>query len=248
METSDIRYLKSTSSTNDHLSELCKKENLREFFTIVTEEQSAGKGQRGNSWESEKGKNLLLSLLLYPTFLEAKEQFYISMLIAIAVAKALNEYTKDISIKWPNDIYWKEKKIAGILIENELEGRAIKQSIVGIGLNVNQEKFVSSAPNPVSLKQIIGRDIDTQHLLNIIRNRIIENYNFVKRHFSASKTSLYDDYIDILFRRNGYHPFQDKNGVFEARFHHIMPSGHLCLEDEDGHIRQYAFKEINYIL
>ena len=146
-----IETLKEVSSTNHYLAQLCKESKAKEFHTVWAEYQTAGKGQRGNSWESENGKNLTFSTVLYPTSLKAKDQFYLSMIVAFATVDALGDYTDGFSIKWPNDIYWKDQKIGGILIENELEGAYITQSNIGIGINVNQEEVRSQAPNPVSL-------------------------------------------------------------------------------------------------
>ena len=160
-----LEKVKETTSTNDYLAQLCTESKAKEFYTVMADSQTHGKGQRGNTWEAESGKNLLFSIVLYPTALEAKKQFCLSMLAALACHEALGNYTEGFTIKWPNDIYWKDKKIGGILIENELEGKYIMQSIIGIGLNVNQEAFYSDAPNPVSLKQIIGAEIDIQELM-----------------------------------------------------------------------------------
>ena len=148
-----LERVKETTSTNDYLAQLCKESKAKEFYTVMADIQTKGKGQRGNSWESEAGKNLTFSIVLYPTALEAPKQFCLSMLAALACHEALDNYTNGFSIKWPNDIYWKDKKIGGILIENELEGEYIVQSIIGIGLNINQEVFYSDAPNPVSLNR-----------------------------------------------------------------------------------------------
>ena len=141
-----IEHINEVSSTNDYLAQLCERNKAQEFYTVITDHQLDGKGQRGNTWESENGKNLLFSMVLYPTALEANKQFYLSMLTTISIIDALSKYTDNFCVKWPNDIYWKDKKIGGILIENELEGKYITQSIIGIGLNVNQEEFHSDAP------------------------------------------------------------------------------------------------------
>ena len=169
-----IEQLAETDSTNDYLAKLCNQGNIEEFYTERTEYQTSGKGQRGNSWESEPGKNLLFSFVFYPTALEAKSQFNLSMLVATGLVDALSGYTDGFSIKWPNDIYWKDQKIAGILIENMLEGKYISQCIVGIGLNVNQTVFHSSAPNPISLAQIIGKEIDREELFKKDRIHVAE--------------------------------------------------------------------------
>ena len=160
-----MEKVKQLSSTNDYLAQLCKDNKAKEFYTVLADSQTKGKGQRGNHWESEAGKNLTFSIVLYPTALEVKKHFCLSMLAALSCIEALGAYTDGFSIKWPNDIYWKDKKIGGILIENELEGGYIVQSIIGIGLNINQEVFYSNAPNPVSLKQILDVDIDIQEVM-----------------------------------------------------------------------------------
>ena len=144
--------LPETGSTNNYLSQLCNEQEaaVKEFTTVIAERQTAGKGQRGNSWESEDYRNLTFSFVLYPTFVEVRRQFLLSQFISLSIKEELDEWTEDISIKWPNDIYWHEKKICGILIENDLAGHHIGRCIAGIGVNINQEVFRSDAPNPVS--------------------------------------------------------------------------------------------------
>lgn len=244
----NILHLKEVSSTNDYLSQLCAQGGIDEFLTVIAEKQTAGKGQRGNSWESANKQNLLFSFLIRPSFIEAREQFYLSMMTAISIAEALDQYISDISIKWPNDIYWKDYKIAGILIENELEGKSISQCIIGIGLNVNQQKFTSPAPNPVSLWQITNKETDQSALLETILNRIIYYYNELRTFPDITKATLLHTFLEKLYRRKGYHLYSDKNGSFKARFHHLQPDGRLFLEDEQGNVRPYFFKEVNYIL
>ena len=170
------------------------------------------------------------------------------MAIAFATVDALENYTDGFSIKWPNDIYWKDKKIAGILIENELEGKFITQSIVGIGLNVNQEVFRSSAPNPVSLIQILGVTINRQELLDRILRGIMAGYIFLEKDYKAAVHNLRQLYIRRLYRREGFYPYRDKEGTFLAEFQDVEPSGHLVLKDEQGNLRRYAFKEVEFVL
>lgn len=243
-----IERLQETASTNEYLAEQCEQGSIEEFYTVTTEYQTAGKGQRGNSWESETGKNLLFSFVIYPTALEAKHQFYLSMLVATGIVDALSNYTEGFSIKWPNDIYWKDKKIAGILIENILEGKYISQCIVGIGLNVNQTEFHSSAPNPVSLAQIIGKDIDREELFLRILQNIFAGYHAMDDHYPGIHQAISLLYRQNLYRRNGFYPYQDGQGVFMAEFERIDPDGHLYLKDEQGNTRKYAFKEVTYLL
>ena len=140
----------------------------KEVTLVSAEEQTAGRGQQGNSWEAEKGKNLLFSLRIHPHTIEAAQQFILSQALALSLKRTPDDYTSDTSIKWPNDIYWKDKKIAGILIENELTGKQITSSVLGVGLNINQTVFHSDAPNPVSLAQIIGHEEERQLILESI--------------------------------------------------------------------------------
>ena len=240
--------VKELSSTNDYLAQLCKEGKVKEFHTVMAESQTAGKGQRGNFWESESGKNLTFSIVLYPTAWEAKYHFSLSMLTAIACIETLGNYTKGFSIKWPNDIYWHDKKIGGILIENELEGAYITQSILGIGLNINQEEFHTSAPNPVSLKQILGAEVDLMEVLSKVLHGITGGYRQLESSFDIMLATMHLIYLKYIYRKKGLYPYRDKNGEFKAEFKDIELDGHLVLKDEQGKIRRYSFKEVEYII
>lgn len=243
-----LERLEVVSSTNDYLSALCKQGKANEFYTVLAEEQTSGKGQRGNKWESEPGKNLTLSLVLYPTTLEANKQFDLSMLVAVSIVDALTDYTEGFSIKWPNDIYWKDQKICGILIENELEGKYMSQSIIGIGLNINQEHFHSSAPNPVSLYQIIGKEINREEIFGKIIHAILSGYKALENAQHETSEALHRLYMEFLYRKNGFHPYRDKEGDFLAEIYDIGRDGCLYLKDTQNVVRKYAFKEIVYVL
>ncbi len=156
-----IIHIDETDSTNRWLREQGGEEDV----VVWADYQTAGKGQGTNSWESERGKNLTFSVLLHPQDIPANKQFSISMLVSLALCEALGQHIGDLSIKWPNDIYWRNAKIAGILIEHRISGSLIRDSIIGIGLNVNQRHFLSDAPNPVSLWQICEQDTDREMLL-----------------------------------------------------------------------------------
>lgn len=234
-----------TESTISYLSELCTRQCVPELTTVTADFQTSGRGQRGNSWESEEKKNLLFSFVLYPTFLEARNQFLLSQAVSLAVKEELDTYTDGISIKWPNDIYWKEKKICGMLIENDLTGTRITQSIAGIGINVNQEVFRSPAPNPVSLKQITEKEYHPATLLEGIMQRMKENYLSLQQ---GETEAIGCRYHRALFRNEGIHPFRDSAGEFMAQIVGVEPDGHLVLRDETGKIRRYVFKEVQYVL
>lgn len=238
-------HISETNSTNNYLQSLCSKQKVEELTVVVADFQTSGRGQRGNSWESDSGKNLLFSIVIFPEFLEARRQFLISQIISLAIKEELDTYTTDISIKWPNDIYWKEKKICGILIENDLMGRNISQSIAGIGININQETFHSFAPNPVSLRQITGKEFDLFEILKNIVLRIQSYYSLLKK---GNTESIVCQYEMSLFRKEGMHRFKDANGEFLARIIRVEPEGRLILEDEMLNKRGYMFKEVEYLL
>lgn len=240
-----IIHVQETDSTNNHLSAVAEKEPVAEFTVVLADFQTAGKGQRGNTWEAEKEKNLLFSFVLYPTFLEAKRQFILSQIVSLSIKEELDQWTEDVSIKWPNDIYWKDKKICGILIENDLTGAFIARSISGIGVNINQDVFLSNAPNPVSLKQITGQEHDCHTILNHIMQRIKAYYSLLRQGKTADIISRYQN---ALFRKTGMHRYCDENGEFQAQILEVEPDGHFILKDELGKVRRYVFKEVQYIL
>lgn len=240
-----VIHLQETDSTSNHLTALSLEQELEEFTVVRADFQTSGKGQRGNSWESEAGKNLLFSILLYPDFLEIRKQFILSQAVSLAIKEELDTLAEGFSIKWPNDIYWNDRKICGILIENDLLGSTIKKSIAGIGINVNQEVFQSPAPNPVSLQQITGKAHNIDILLNNIIRRIIQNYEQLKE---GKRDEISLRYHESLYRKKGIHSFRDKSGEFMARIVCVKPEGTLILKDGDGNERGYLFKEVQYVL
>ena len=240
-----IIRVKVVDSTNNYLKKLVHDEHPEEGSMVITEFQSAGRGQMGNGWASEAGKNLLLSLLIYPDNLLANEQFIISRMASLAVKNCLDQFVDDICIKWPNDIYWKDKKIAGMLIENDVQGRYIQNSVIGIGININQPSFPEDLPNPVSLRQITGTENDIDNIADIF----VREFFLLYREFQDGKTTqIEDEYMLDLYRVNDYYWFKDEGGSFKAKVKEVMPSGHLVLETMDeGDLRQYAFKEVSFI-
>ena len=227
-----IIHIEETDSTNQWL----KDRRMGEDQVVWADYQTAGRGCGANRWESERGKNLLFSMMIHPENLPANKQFQISMAISLAIVDALGQLVGDLCIKWPNDIYWRNGKLAGILIENTLKGNFIKDSIIGVGLNVNQREFHSDAPNPVSLWQITSQETDREQLLKDILNRL----DFGE--------ALKECYMKLLYRRKGFHPYTDKDGVFMAEIAGVEDDGHLLLIDEDGKERRYAFKEVTFII
>ena len=241
----EIIHIRETNSTNNYLKELLQTQNVDEGTVVWADFQSAGKGQRGNGWESEAGKNILFSIVLFPGFIKAGEQFILSQIVSLAVANCLQEYTEGISIKWPNDIYWNEKKICGILLENTILEDNIGHSVAGIGININQENFRSEAPNPVSLKQITNRDYNLEEILKTV----VDNINAYYQQIKIGKTdSLIKQYKESLFRKDGYHLYNDGISDFLARIQDVDSSGLLILKTKEGEERHFAFKEVKYII
>jgi BirA family biotin operon repressor/biotin-[acetyl-CoA-carboxylase] ligase len=238
-------HLTEADSTSRYLTALCKQNRVEEFTLVLSDFQTAGRGQQNNTWEAEKGKNLLFSFVLYPSFLEARNQFLLSQLIALSVKEELDEWASGFSVKWANDIYWDNKKICGILIENDLTGSRIERSIVGIGLNINQKEFRSPAPNPVSLTQITGNDYDLLSLLGRFMERCAHYYELLRQ---GEKDTIAERYRQSLFWKDGLHPYADKHGEFIARIVRVKPGGTLVLEDESGREREYAFKEVKHFI
>lgn len=240
-----IIRLEETESTNLYMKQLLREQPLEEGSIVIANFQSGGRGQMGNSWFSSKGENLLFSLLIYPQDLRANEQFIISRIVSLAVKNTLDQFTNDIRIKWPNDIYWKEQKIAGMLIENDIEGKNISNSVIGIGVNINEQQFPSNLPNPVSLRQITGSVHERDYILDIFQREFFLLY----RDFQKGEVkSIEDEYMLDLYRANGYYWYEDQNGRFMAEIDDVLSSGHLVLKMmETGEERIYAFKEVAFV-
>ena len=247
MEVRVIR-LDEVDSTNRWLRENVAAD---EATTVcVADFQTAGRGCGTNSWESERGKNLLFSLLMHPDGIAARQQFQISMATALAVCDAMGDFgIKDIRVKWPNDIYWNDQKLCGMLIENRLSGTAIRDSIIGIGLNVNQTDFrfplaagydAQTDPTPVSMRQILGREIDREAVLRSIVGHL--------KICSCMTDFTRMRYNALLYRRDGQqHPFRDGNGEFMAEILEVGQNGSLLLKKADGKALAYAFKEVAFV-
>ena len=233
-----IIHIDETDSTNQWLKD--HGDGSPDPLVVVADYQTAGRGCGTNTWESERGKNLLFSMLIHPTDIAANEQFRITEAVSVALCQTLQVYINNkVEIKWPNDIYVGDKKICGILIENRLQGNTIKGSIIGIGLNVNQTAFKSDAPNPVSIRQLTGRETDLKELLQAFLHAFDLTYN--------NKTTCFA-YKSMLFRRGKYANYEDKTSFFGATLTDVLPDGRLLLVDKDGRERLYAFKEVSFII
>lgn len=245
-----ILHLKSTTSTNDEMSLLVKQygDDVPEGMLIYTDEQTNGRGQIGNHWESETGKNLLCTVLLYPDFLPADQQFIITQLGALSVADFLKKYVglTDISIKWPNDVYWKDYKISGTLNEAMLMGKSISHVMLGVGVNLNQLVFTDYAPNPISAIQITHKEYPIDQAAVIFRQCLMNRYIQL---VNGDISSIRGDYMSALYRREGYYKYEDESGnCFEASILDVHPTGELDLKLKDGKIRSFLFKQVRFVL
>ena len=241
-----------TDSTNSLMKELLAKGEWPEGENFIyAGYQTAGRGQTGNGWESEADKNLLCSILLPPK----KNLFELNVAVSVAVLRTMKGYglpVTGITIKWPNDIYWKDQKVAGILIETAIVGNEIKYAIAGIGLNVNQTEWKTDAPNPISLKQIYGTDFVVDELMQRL-------YTEVQK---ALKEDVWAEYKAHLYRKDGFWPFVEREvstaptmnaehgqeGIFMACIEDILPTGEIILKDKEGKQRKYHYKQIRYVV
>jgi BirA family biotin operon repressor/biotin-[acetyl-CoA-carboxylase] ligase len=240
-----IRHYEKVSSTNDLASVMLRGDRPAEGTVITAAFQEGGRGQKGNSWESEPGKNLLMSVILYPAMVRPENQFIISQMVSLAVCDLIRAEVPDVKIKWPNDIYVRDDKIAGILIEHSIMGSTISSCVAGIGLNVNQTEFGSTLVNPSSLAQVTGREHDLSLITAELLRLLDISYAMV---ISGRTDELAEAYHNSLYRCGEWHRYADRNGVFGGMIEGVGPGGLLMVRREEGNVTGYAFKEIDYIL
>lgn len=239
-----IIKLAQVDSTNNYATAHMTINNWSEGTVVITEEQFKGRGQINNSWESEAGKNILLSIVLQPEFLPVQHQFLISKVVAISVWETLSLLVNCVAIKWPNDIYVDQQKIAGILIENAIMGSTLFSSVVGIGLNVNQLIFKSDAPNPVSLAQLLKVETDRDQLLS----KLLE---FMNKWYSKLKNGSIDEinrtYENYLFRKGEEADYKDATGIYRGVVLGVNEIGQLLIQPLNDEVRSYHFKEVEFL-
>lgn len=239
-----IVKIEELSSTNVYAAERLA-EHPEEFTAYVAGRQPQGKGQKGSSWESEAGRNLTFSLLLRPTFLPIARQYILSKVVCLALVDLLDEWLNEVKVKWPNDIYVGNQKICGILIENQIRGASLHSSIVGVGLNVNQQVFRSDAPNPVSLSQLTGRSFNLDELLQKLLLRIEQYY--LQLPDEQAVVRIDTQFEARMFRLGEWHPFIDENGSFEGKILGVNAIGQLRVLHRGANREEvYHFKEISY--
>lgn len=241
------QYYPELVSTITWMHDELKTNTLSHGYCVYTDFQTGGRGQGKNSWESERAQNVMFSLLLRPEKIGALQQFFISEMVALAISEVLEKYLKtNVHIKWPNDIYVDDRKICGILIENKLSGNHIASCIIGAGINVNQKKFLSDAPNPVSMFQLAGQTFDRDVILDEMVSLILDKY---ESFLPENPEMLQKQYFEKLYRNAGFFTFKSKEGEpFEAEIHAVLPTGHLVLKEKNGQLRTFAFKEVQFVI
>lgn len=238
----EYKHLEEVSSTNDLLRAYAPTAGIT---VLSASYQTKGRGQMGNTWISDAGKNALFSVLVCPSGLKAADGFVLSQAMALSIKEVLDGYLDGISIKWPNDIYCGDEKICGTLIENVLMGKFVGRSVIGSGINVNQTEFPEGLAAPAtSLRKYIKR---TVHPADIIRS-VVERF---ARYYEEVEAGSYD-HIREMYHRHLYllgvrYCFQDEAGVFTGAISHVEPDGHIIIMDEDGLPRRYAFKQVKLI-
>jgi len=241
-----IKY-NSLDSTNAEAYRLYQSGKAVSGTVILTAEQTSGKGYGNNYWESEPGKNLTFSLLFEPQIIMPSDQFIITQIISLSVLEILSKIIKEKTclIKWPNDIYINDNKIAGILIQNFIIGNNIDCSIIGVGLNVNQQKFLSDAPNPTSIKL----ESNNYHSLEEILDGILNRFNQYALQLPSPSfiKSLSNNYLNHLYRYGVSHTYRDSEGTFTAVITGISEYGQLLLKKDDKTIKAYGFKEVEFL-
>ena len=239
----NIIYLNKIDSTNKYAKKLLKDKTTRFPLVVIANEQTAGKGHAQNIWESDKDMNITLSIATTPHFVKAEQQFMISKAVSLGICDTLNYFVKGASIKWPNDIYIDNKKIAGILIENTIIQDSIKYSVIGIGLNVNQKIFNDNIPNPTSLGIITGEKIDLTQLIYIVTDNVLNRLQDLKK----ESKEIDNQYLDKLYGFNKFLNFNDKTNIINAQIIGVSEFGQLILETKAGEQKTYNFKEIEFI-
>jgi len=240
--------LDSVNSTNSQLVDLVKKGGIPEGFLLSADYQEAGRGQVHAKWKSEKGKNLLLSFAFFPSFLALNDIFMLNKAFALGVSDLVRKQTREkITIKWPNDIYFNDRKICGILVENSINSTGIQYTILGLGLNVNQVDFPKELPNPSSLRLITGKEFDREEVLADLCSCIEARYLQLKRNELAA---LKSDFEKILYRRDEWHYFISEREVFQGMIKGVDLRGRLLvlLKDDKMNIEKYYdLKEIKFL-
>ncbi|AMR31104.1 biotin--[acetyl-CoA-carboxylase] ligase [Mucilaginibacter sp. PAMC 26640] len=237
--------LKEVDSTNNFLKNLLSNSKpVPEGTVIMAEAQFAGRGQHQNTWHAEPGKNLTFSLLLKPSFIAPPLQFDLTRAVSLGVYDALAPLLGEaLKIKWPNDIYYKDRKLGGMLIENMIQGGQIRNSVIGIGININQDNYPETAGSAISVKQILQRDYDLKDILFEISTHVEGWYLKLK----GGQTELIrNSYLSRLYRLNEAKEFRSNNVVFTGTIKNVSETGMLIVQHNDIE-ESYNLKGIEFL-
>lgn len=241
---SKIFILESAGSSNTEAMSFAKKGDIPEGSIIWVKNQTQGRGQSNKKWFSKPSKNLTFSMIFYPDFLPIEHQFALSKMVAVSVSNVIKKCCKNVSIKWPNDIYVNDSKICGILIENSLNKDKINICVMGIGLNINQTEFPKNIPNPTSLKLEKGKDFNLEEMLSFLQKELKKNYNALKKlkfkHFEAP-------YDKILYKKNQLTEIKIKNQIVLANIEYVDSKG-LLHTQINGQKQLFAVGDIEWII
>ena len=244
-----IKYLSVVDSTNSYLryerEALLSEAGDAKVIALYAGKQTAGRGQRGNVWHSNGDENLLLSILVSPNAIPAKEQFLLSQMIALAVNSTMHAYGVDSVIKWPNDIYVGNRKLAGILVELDYAGDMIDNSIIGVGINVNQANFPAMDKIPTSMSLLTGKVFDVKAVLDSLLTSFLYYYDMLEK---GNLLNIVEEYKEKLLGFGETLRYKDANSTFDATVKDVQGDGALCLERENGEISRYYFKEVELLL
>ncbi|RAU83751.1 biotin--[acetyl-CoA-carboxylase] ligase [Pontibacter arcticus] len=236
-------FLPVCESTNSEAQQLLIKNEAIEGCVVYTAQQTHGRGQRGNVWEAAPGCNITLSVVLSPTFLPVRQQFYLNIIVSLAVLDLLREQgLAEAQVKWPNDLYFKDKKLGGILIENTINSYAIQHSIIGIGLNINQTQF--TFPTATSVSLLLGQEMSVE----VMQNRLLELLEKRYLELRSNKTArLKYEYLQALYRYQETHHFLVANKQVEGQIVGVDEDGRLAVEIANE-LQYFAFKEIGFVI
>jgi len=237
--------IQEVDSSNNYAKQLIAAGKADHGTVVLAHFQNAGKGHAENHWESEFGKNMLASFILFPKFLRADKQFYLSKIISLALVDLLSDGIGSVSVKWPNDIYIENKKLAGILIENSVSGSYIHSSVIGVGLNLNQEKFSEQLPNPVSLNQITQKNYSPETVVQQLKDKL---WSWYRKLEDGQHDFIDSAYFRKLYRREQWSRFKKGDDFFEARIKGIGEYGQLILEMRNGAEQTFQFKEVEFVI
>ena len=238
----EIIFLTECHSTNEEAMSRLKRREIAEGSIVITDNQTKGKGQRGNTWISEPGKNLTFSVVLRPGFLQPSEQFWLNMAVSNAILETLSDYVSGILVKWPNDLVHDQAgKLGGILIENIIQVSAIESSVVGIGLNINQVDFPME--KVCSMASLAGQEFDRWELLRALVKNLETSFLLLKK---GNRKTVKSTYLSNMYRLSEWAHYQDGE-KFEGRILGIDEDGQLRIERRDGRIKHYSYKEVAFL-